>query len=60
MLDVILYFLGGTLFVGQAVYFLLFTGNWTVPTWSDRSAAPATRPDWAGIYEGSEMGARQL
>ncbi len=60
MLDAILYLLGAILFVGQAVYFLLFTGNWTVPTWSDRSVTPATRPDWAGAYQGSEIGARQL
>jgi hypothetical protein len=60
MLDVTLYLLGAILFVGQAVYFLLFTGDWTVPAWSDRSMTPALGPDWAGTYEGSEMGAHQL
>ena len=60
MLDVSLYLLGATLFVGQAVYFLFFTGDFAVPAWSDRSTAPAFGPDWAGTYERSEMGARQL
>jgi hypothetical protein len=58
MLDVILYLLGGTLFVGQAGYFMLFTGSWTVPTWSDRAVFPAASPDWAGVYQGSQMEAR--
>ena len=60
MLDVILSMFGAIFFVGQAVYFLLVTGDWTVPAWSDRSTTPAAGPDWAGTYEGSEMGARRL
>jgi hypothetical protein len=30
MLDVILDLIGGALFLGQAVYFLLFTASWIV------------------------------
>ncbi|HVM84493.1 MAG TPA: hypothetical protein VMW18_11440 [Candidatus Binatia bacterium] len=59
MLDFILYTLGATLFIGQAVYFLLFAGSWMVPTWSDRTTFPAASPDWAGTYAESETGARQ-
>lgn len=58
MLDLILDLVGATLLIGQAVHFLAFNGNWTVPTWSDRPTFPAAGPDWAGTYEGSEMGAR--
>ena len=60
MLDVILDLLGGALFVGQAAYFLFFTGNWSVPTWSDRSMISSTGPNRAVTAEGSEMETHQL
>jgi hypothetical protein len=40
MLDVILDLLGAALFMGQAVAFLLFTGDWAVPAAPDRPMRP--------------------
>jgi hypothetical protein len=42
MLDVILDLLGATLFVGQAVAFLLSTGDWAIPAVSHQSMGPGT------------------
>jgi hypothetical protein len=41
MLDVILDLVGGALFLGQAVYFLLFTASWTVsdPAETERTSS---------------------
>jgi len=57
MLDLILDLLGATLFVGQAVYFLVFSENWTVPDRSAQSMIPAAGIDADGA-DGFEMGAR--
>lgn len=56
MLDLILYLIGATLFVGQAVYFLAFSENWIVPGPSAGATYPAAGPDWAGTYAWSETG----
>jgi hypothetical protein len=56
MLDVILDLLGATLFVGQAVYFLV-RGDSSIP-WGSTARSAGTDVD--GLSDGFEMGARRL